>query len=51
MTTRGLVEDDMAQIADWMHQAVEHREDAARLEELRTAVREFAVRYPLPSDK
>jgi glycine hydroxymethyltransferase len=51
ITTRGLKEKDMEQIADWMHQAIEHREDPARLEELRTAVREFAVKYPLPSDK
>ena len=51
ITTRGLVEDDMEQIADWMHQAVQHREDEARLEELRTAVREFALKYPLPSDR
>jgi glycine hydroxymethyltransferase len=50
VTTRGLVEKDMAQIADWMHQAIEHREDEARLEELRTAVREFALKFPLPSD-
>ncbi len=51
ITTRGLTEDEMEQIADWMHQAIEHREDDARLEELRTAVREFALKYPLPSDK
>jgi glycine hydroxymethyltransferase len=51
ITTRGLMEDDMEQIADWMKQAIEHRDDTARLEELRTAVREFAIKYPLPSDK
>jgi glycine hydroxymethyltransferase len=51
ITTRGLVETDMEQIADWMHQAIEHRADEARLEELRTAVREFALKYPLPSDQ
>jgi glycine hydroxymethyltransferase len=51
ITTRGLVEADMEQIADWMHQAIEHRNDEARLEELRTAVREFALKYPLPNDK
>jgi glycine hydroxymethyltransferase len=51
ITTRGLTEDDMAQIADWMKQAIEHRDDPERLEELRTAVREFALKYPLPSDK
>ncbi len=51
ITTRGLLEDDMEQIADWMHQAVEHREDEARIAELRDAVRELALKYPLPSDK
>jgi len=51
VTTRGLTEDDMPQIADWMHQAIVHRDDPVRLEELRTAVREFALRYPLPSDR
>ena len=51
ITTRGLKEKDMAQIADWMHQAIEHRDNEARLEELRSAVREFALKYPLPSDK
>ena len=50
ITTRGVGEKDMVQVADWMHQAVLHRDDPARLDDLRTAVREFALRYPLPSD-
>jgi glycine hydroxymethyltransferase len=50
ITTRGLVEEDMEQIADWMKQAIDHRDDPARLEELRTAVRTFALKFPLPSD-
>ncbi len=50
ITTRGLKEKHMEQIADWMHQAIVHRDDEARIEELRTAVREFALQYPLPSD-
>ena len=51
ITTRGLKERDMEEIADWMHQAILHRDDQNRLDELRTAVREFALKYPLPSDK
>ncbi|HSX04944.1 MAG TPA: serine hydroxymethyltransferase [Candidatus Saccharimonadales bacterium] len=51
LTTRGLKAGDMEQIADWMKQAIEHRNDEARLEELHTAVRDFALKYPLPSDK
>jgi len=50
ITTRGLREDDMEQIADWMYQAIQHRDEPTRLEELRSTVREFALRYPLPSD-
>lgn len=51
ITTRGLVEKDMAVIADWMKQAIEHRDSPDRLSELRGAVRRFALKYPLPSDK
>lgn len=41
LTTRGLVESDMAQIADWMRAAVDSREDEARLAELRLDVEQF----------
>jgi glycine hydroxymethyltransferase len=51
ITTRGLKEKDMAQIADWMKRAIDARENPAELEIIRTAVREFALKYPLPSDK
>ena len=50
ITTRGLVEKDMTQLADWMRQAIDAREDDAKLQELHKAVRELALRYPLPSD-
>ncbi|HEX3082041.1 MAG TPA: serine hydroxymethyltransferase [Candidatus Saccharimonadia bacterium] len=51
ITTRGMIESDMEQIAEWMKQAVDHREDEAQLQKLRDAVRKFALKYPLPSDK
>jgi glycine hydroxymethyltransferase len=50
ITTRGLIEDDMAKIAVWMKQAIDYREDAAKLNALRDEVRQFALKYPLPSD-
>lgn len=50
ITTRGLKEEHMAQIASWMKQAVDAREDEARLTELHEAVKEFALQFPLPSD-
>jgi len=51
MTTRGLIEKDMTQIADWMLAAIEQRDDAAKLAELRAEVTEFARKFPLPSDR
>lgn len=50
LTTRGLREEHMAQIAEWMKQAIDARDDSARLEALRGEVAAVAVGYPLPSD-
>lgn len=50
ITTRGLKEEHMAQIADWMKQAVDAREDEAALVKLREEVKQFVAKFPLPSD-
>lgn len=50
ITTRGLKEDDMETIAEWMKQAIDHRDDEAALKKLREEVRVFALKFPLPSD-
>ncbi len=50
ITTRGLVEKDMRQIADWMKATIDARDDAAKLAALRKEVKQFALQYPLPSD-
>jgi glycine hydroxymethyltransferase len=51
MTTRGLKEKDMEQVADWMHQAIVARNDDTKLELLHKEVTAFVKQYPLPSDK
>lgn len=51
ITTRGLVEKDMATIAEWMKQAIDNRDDETKLSKLREEVRALALQYPLPSDK
>lgn len=51
ITTRGLQEDDMARLAEWMKRAIEVRDDEAKLEELQREVKVFALKFPLPSDK
>ncbi|MDR2063862.1 MAG: serine hydroxymethyltransferase [Candidatus Nomurabacteria bacterium] len=50
ITTRGLKEKDMVEIAEWMKLAFENREDDEKLEKLRLAVQAFSRRFPLPSD-
>lgn len=50
ITTRGLVESDMEQIAEWMKQAIDNREDPVALADLRAEVAAFAKKFPLPSD-
>lgn len=50
LTTRGLKEKDMEQVAEWMLQAIKNREDDKKLENLRNQVKEFATKFPLPSD-
>lgn len=50
ITTRGLREKDMEQIAEWMLQAINNREDDAILSKLSNEVKVFALQFPLPSD-
>ena len=48
LTTRGLREDDMPRIAEWMKQTIDAREDPARLSEMRKEVTEFLKDFPTP---
>jgi glycine hydroxymethyltransferase len=50
ITTRGLREEHMDQLAAWMHAAVTARNDDARLQSLQKEVAAFAADFPLPSD-
>jgi glycine hydroxymethyltransferase len=47
LTTRGMKETEMRQIAGWMAQALEHRNDETFLVRVRGEVAEFANRFPL----
>ena len=51
ITTRGLKQEHMAKIAEWMKQAIDNRDNPVRLAELKQEVVTFARTFPLPSDK
>ncbi len=48
VTTRGMKEDDMMEIADLIHRALSNKDSAAELEKIRTEVRALTARFPLP---
>lgn len=45
LTTRGLKEDNMVIIADWIQQAINNHGDEAKLAELKNQVKEFLKKY------
>ena len=51
LTTRGLREEHMEQIAEWMKSAIEARDDQKRLAVIRQDVMHFVQKFPLPSDR
>lgn len=50
ITTRGLTEEHMGQIADWMAQAIKNKDSEDTLNKLSKEVEDFALQFPLPSD-
>lgn len=51
ITSRGMKKEHMAQVAEWMHQAITKHDDEKVLEKLKAEVVEFCQQFPLPSDK
>lgn len=51
ITTRGLTEEHMSQIADWMLAALKAKDDTKKLTALKKEVTAFSRQFPLPSDK
>jgi glycine hydroxymethyltransferase len=48
VTTRGMKEDEMFDIANLIEEAVDHRTEPARIAAIRDRVREITARFPLP---
>ena len=48
LTTRGLKEADMTQVADFIDRAVQFKDDPAALVKIRNEVKTFASRFPMP---
>ncbi len=51
LTTRGMEEKEMVQIASWIDQAIQNADDSKKLDLLSKEIREFCLQFPLPSDR
>lgn len=51
ITTRGLGEDEMTFVAEKMAETIKARNNEAKLDEIKKSVSDFAMQFPLPSDK
>lgn len=49
LTTRGLKEDHMVNVADWIHQAVKNHRNEKELNKVRAEINAFAAQFPLPA--
>ena len=48
VTTRGMKEEEMMEIADLIHESLSHCEDMTKLHAIRDKVRTLTRRFPLP---
>ncbi len=48
LTTRGMRENEMRQVADWIADIVTHMDDAALRTKVHAAVTQFATKFPMP---
>lgn len=51
LTTRGLKEKHMVQVAEWIDEAISSRDKETRLKELNRRIKEFTKDFPLPSER
>ena len=49
LTTRGMQEAEMAQVGEWIDQAITNQKDDAKLAKIQAEVHEFTKDFPLPS--
>jgi glycine hydroxymethyltransferase len=48
LTTRGMKEQDMVAVADWIDRVLDAADDADKIAKIRAEVREFCGRFPAP---
>lgn len=51
LTTRGLKENEIEQVAHWIDAAIKNRGDDKKLQKIQNEIREFTKIYPLPGEK
>lgn len=50
-TTRGMAESEMKNIARWINEALENRNDAEKLAQIKNEVKEMCINFPVPGTR
>ncbi len=48
ITTRGMKEDDMKKLADWIEEAIKNKNSENELNKIKENVKEFCLKFPMP---
>jgi len=48
ITTRGMQENEMKQIATWLNEALTYRNDVSKLERIKDEIKQFCAHFPVP---
>ena len=51
LTTRGMGQDEMKRVGDWIYQALANADDTAMLEKIRGEIREMCEHFPVPAGR
>jgi glycine hydroxymethyltransferase len=49
VTTRGMKEEEIKKVVDWINQAIDNKDDEAELDKIKNEVKEFCLGFPIPS--
>jgi glycine hydroxymethyltransferase len=49
VTTRGMKEEEIKKVVDWINQAIANKDDENTLEKIKSEVKEFCLGFPIPS--
>ncbi|PIR95189.1 serine hydroxymethyltransferase, partial [Candidatus Falkowbacteria bacterium CG10_big_fil_rev_8_21_14_0_10_37_6] len=48
VTTRGMKEDDMKKVANWINETLNNKDNEGKLKNIKTEIETFCAQFPVP---